>query len=449
MIKKLTTFSLTFLFTTICVVAQTITEPVIYAKSILKKYSSEAYYIVDEDEKSARVFDFANGGKMEFTTVNDLNLYIKSTDVNGILSEINTGVHETTHDFTSLYAYKLLLEGGLKNLGTSTYLCYTPYKNNPIVVRVTKVFPSAELNTVIPDDYQTERFATYVYPSKPIQGTQIHGVYGLLDEMHAYYKGTKACLDLKPFYETELEQTSANWISYFKNVYSTYFSYGEFRYFILKYLIYAKDKHPEVYEKIMENKEFKEAFLKTDKAFATLGTDIAKNKAEIIKKLKLKGMVIIDDVDKLTIDNNSALTYNENYQFFMDAMQEKEFTDMMTNLESTAPIVKIETNTSAVTIQFDATSMAESFGGITTITVTGSFNDDINDSRYMMKPVSAGSTIYEITLKLKPGKHLYKLNIDGATLNDMSSAGSMITPAPAEYENDKDNLGNSAVIIVN
>jgi hypothetical protein len=429
--------------------SQSVGEPVIYVKNLMKKYSPESFFIIDQDDKSPRVFDFENGGKMSFTNRNDLNAYIKATQFPEIINEINTGVHETTHDFTSILAYKNLLDKGIKNIGMNNYLCFAPDKNNMITVRITKIFPSSELGNVVEDDFQTERFATYVFPSRAIMGTQVHGVYGLLDEFHAYYHGTKAIYDLKPFFETEVKQTSANWIVYFKNIYSTYYAYAEFRYFILKYLIYAKQTQPDVYERIMENKEFKDAFLKTDKAYATLISEFNANKTIILKNLKAKGIVVTDKEDGITLDKYFAMSFKETYDFFMEAMKEQEFTDMMAALSASGPTtIKNDANLKTIKIQFDATSMVESFGSVKSVTILGDFNDDVNDSRYMLKPVSAGSSIFEITLKLKPGKHLYKLNVDGMFMNDMSSAGFMLTPAPSQYEDDKEG-GKSAVLIVN
>ncbi len=429
--------------------AQSISQPVSYVKNLMKKYSPESFFIIDQDDKSPRVFDFEHGGKMSFTNRNDLNAYIRATQFPDIINEINTGVHETTHDFTSIYAYKMLLDKGIKNIGTNNFLCFAPDKNNIITVRVTKIFPSSELNNVIDEKFQTERYANYIYPARPILGTQVNGVYGLLDEFHAYYHGTKAILDLKPFFETEVKQNSTNWILYFKNIYSTYYAYAEFRYFILKYLIYAKENDPEVYERIIENKEFKEAFIKTDKAYAALISDFNLNKTIILKNLKAKGIVVSETDEKLMLDKSFAMTFNETYTFFMEAMKAQEFTDMMTALSSTGiPMVRNDVNLKSVKIQFDATSMVQSFGSVKSITVLGSFNDDVNDSRYMMQPVSPGSAIFEITLKLKPGKYLYKLNVDGILLSDMSSVGSMVSPTPTQYESSKDD-GKSAVLMVN
>ena len=429
--------------------AQVISDPVAYVKNLMKKYSSESYFIIDQDDKSPRVFEFEGGAKMEFLNRNDLRNYIKSDQLPGIINDINTGVHETTHDFTSLIGYKILLEKGIRNIGTNTYLTFIPEKNIPIVVKLTKIFPASELYTVVEDDFQTERFATYVYPSKAIMGTQVQGIYGLLDEFHAYYHGTKAILDLKPYFENEVDQTGANWIVYFRNIYSTYYAYAEFKYFILKYLLYAKEKHPDMYQKILENKDFKDAFLKTDKSFIALINDFNKNKTAILANLKQKGMAVSETDEKITIDQNFAITANETYNFFMDALQQKEFTDMMALLSSNVVIAQNDVNTKPIKLRFDASSMAESFGQIKSVNVIGSFNDfDVSDSKYTMQRVSEGSNVFEITMKLSPGKYLYKMNIDGMFLNDMSSAGFMLTPAPEKFENDKDG-GSAAVLEVN
>lgn len=45
-------------------------------------------------------------------------------------------------------------------------------------------------------------------------------------------------------------------------------AYAEFRYYILTYMLYAKDKHPDVYQGIVNNQEFKNAFKSVDNCFS-------------------------------------------------------------------------------------------------------------------------------------------------------------------------------------
>jgi len=39
-----------------------------------------------------------------------------------------------------------------------------------------------------------------------------------------------------------------------------YFAYSEFKYYILSYLIYAKENYPEIYAETMDNQALRDAF---------------------------------------------------------------------------------------------------------------------------------------------------------------------------------------------
>lgn len=448
LLKKITTFALLLVLSSVWSFSQTTIDPALFVKNLMQKYSAESFSILDQAENTPRNFEFDGGSAMNFDNKYNITDYLKTNTLPGILNDVNAAVHEMTHDYTGVLAYKKLKEKGVTNIGLNSYLCFVPEINNEIVVKITKNFPSSELGTFIEDDYQTERFASYVFPSRKILGTQINGIYGLLDEFHAYYHGTKAMFDLRGYFENELDQTAENWAYYFREFYATYYAYAEFKFFILKYLLYAKEKHPEMYESIMANQDFKNAFIETDKSFSKMINNFGQVKSEILANLKSKGIAVSETTDQITLDSKFAITQNETYNFFLQALNKKELTDMMALLSSTKIITKKEENTKSVELQFDATSMAESFGGVKNVTVIGSFNDfDVTDTRFAMTPVSPGSNVFTITMNLKPGKYLYKLNIDGMFLSDMTSAGFMLIPAPEQFEKDKEG-GASAVLIV-
>lgn len=423
--------------------AKTLADPEDFVKSLLEKYSESSYFVVDKADNSPRSFQFKDGTEMNFTTFSQLKDYIKSSQAEDVLSEVNTAVHETAHEYTSKVGYQLLLKQGVEHIGRNFYQAYYPGNSREFVVKITKCFPAAELNTVVDDDLQTERFASYVYPSRKDLGTQINGVYGLLDEFHAYYHGTKAVFDLYPYFEKEQD-----WALYFRNFYATYFAYQEFKYFILKYLVFAGQKHPEMYQKILENKEFRECFLLTEGAFAKLIRDFDVRKQQILKGLKKKGVSIRETDEAFVLDGKTILTFHEIYDAFDQELQKNEYKLMMKTLADTRKLVQSTENTKEVTIRFDAASFVESFGSVQSVHIAGSFNDfDSTDSRYALLPVSGEGHYYSITLRLKPGKYLYNLNIDGMNISDMSETASLITPEPVQFE--KDTEGNvSAVLVV-
>jgi hypothetical protein len=61
--------------------------------------------------------------------------------------------------------------------------------------------------------------------------TQHHGVFGLLEEFNTYYWSTKCAFDLLAYYEDEAGYDVGLWQLSFNEVYSTLYSFQEFKYF--------------------------------------------------------------------------------------------------------------------------------------------------------------------------------------------------------------------------
>ena len=127
-----------------------------------------------------------------------------------------------------------------------------------ITVPLTNVYDTAEMAEGIPEALRTTRYDTYVSSeAHPLKGSRSDGVYGLLDEFAAYCWESNDEVKLISFRRERIAE-----------VYSTYQSYAEFRYYILSYLLYAKEHYPEIYEEIMDNEAFCRAFTTIDTLFA-------------------------------------------------------------------------------------------------------------------------------------------------------------------------------------
>ena len=155
-------------------------------------------------------------------------------------------VHEQCHDFTA--------RGGWQT--DNIYLGNGYY----IQVPHTEVFDSIEIVTSIPAEIKSasRRFTTYIDNTNELLASRQHGVYGLLNEFTAYCWELHNELATLPYAEeNDLGRYSSN----------GYVSYAEFQYYILHYMLYAKEHHPDVYQGILNNSIFRTAYASVEATF--------------------------------------------------------------------------------------------------------------------------------------------------------------------------------------
>lgn len=175
-----------------------------------------------------------------------------ATTVEGMMNEFDTFIHETTH------GYEWKIEG-------ATFMT-TGYYIGPgthVVVQRTPVYNSNELNRFVPDSLQEKIFRYGVYVGdKSNVSSQVHGIYGMLNEFSAYYHQTQFAADLRPWFEQRFGFSDETpWTDYYFNAMGNgVVAFYEFRLFMGWYLVYAKAHHPEMYEELMNNTQMRVAF---------------------------------------------------------------------------------------------------------------------------------------------------------------------------------------------
>lgn len=177
-----------------------------------------------------------------------LELFFKNaTSTLDSVRAAGTLVHEATHRLVR-YDYK-----------DGHYYYLNCNKNRS--VKHTKTFESRELVEVIPDSCKTLRFKSYIN-TKGAHITQIHGIYGLLNEFNAYYHGSQSQYDFKPHISENLylEGTIRSELS----------AYYEFKYYILTYLIYAEEKYNSQFNDILDNSDFKAIYSYVDTNYGAI-----------------------------------------------------------------------------------------------------------------------------------------------------------------------------------
>jgi len=191
-----------------------------------------------------------------------------------LVSDVDTGIHETAHQFCSSAAYI----DSEYTTSTRGYLSYSaPSRITSVYLEEwgvhhiiqTPCIPAREISDFIrnKDIMEDSRFTTYISPSSTYQSTQLEGIYGLLDEYHAYYYSliatTNKALDttLDSSYEEDGHTYS---ISSFSDI---YLSFLQFSTYIFTYIRVVESKHPWVYTDIMENRLLLEAIIRIHDAF--------------------------------------------------------------------------------------------------------------------------------------------------------------------------------------
>ncbi len=298
------------------------------ALNLLKKYNKDGYYIITEYIKAPSKYKF---GSSTVTVMkrNGFKRYIHGKKKKDVVNSLGTVVHEMNHAFTSIMAYQKIKRKDFED----EYYCFYLDNDKTIVVKLTKTVPSKKIVGKIPKRLRTFRFKTYISNSPNFQSTQLHGIYGLLDEFNSYYQGCKTDYLMYDYYLNETKAKDADWLTYLSNVNGTYYAYAEFKFYILTYLIYAQEKEKNIYDEIISNQNFKEVFNIIDSNFSNLINDYFKRRDNLLQSFNNKGVKSYIDDTYIYIGNNGVAHFMSDYNLLMKEMKFKKYTDMLSILK--------------------------------------------------------------------------------------------------------------------
>lgn len=225
---------------------------------LISLYSSEdVKYIWETDSKEGNFDTWVDGDKES-----------------DLIDDFETVIHELFHGICSS-----------TNDGQKYYIS----KDITIEVPYTEVFNSKELNSFVRKGQQDSifRYGLYVGGKNQLptgQKTNLintnsrneassiqDGIYGLMEEFSAYYFSTLTSYPLSGYFKEKfgMEDEDA-WYDYRHLVEGTIVAYYEFHFFMGNYLLYAKEKHPDIYKGILNNKPFRIVFTLIEKRFVKL-----------------------------------------------------------------------------------------------------------------------------------------------------------------------------------
>lgn len=285
---------------------------------LLKKYSKDGYLILKGYYEAPNEYSGITLGEDS-----DFTQWIDGNTEKEIVSAISTVVHEICHGYTSKIYLKVFKDKGQPISGFD-YSAFYIENNQTEVVKHTEVYVTKKMNSIFPKELITSRYETYVYPSEPIMGSQQSGIYGLLDEFNAYYQGTKVSIEMFDYYK-ENKNTPSGWLNYLSDFYGQYYSFLEFKAYILSYALYAKKYEPKVYAGIINNKELLYVLKRTDENWNKLIEDFKKKRSELFQLLKSEGHKVSEDNEFTFIDSNGVGNFKNVYHKLQKGLSGSEF----------------------------------------------------------------------------------------------------------------------------
>ena len=224
--------------------------------------------------------------------------YINGNTEKELISTYSTVIHELLHGFNNIDfdGHHYFIEKDIR--------IYVPF---------TKIFNSKELNSFVRKGQQDSivRYNIYIAAKNEVYGygkvgnidfsginepmSVEKGIYGLIEEFSAYFYGSLSVYELFDYYKSKYKiDDSEAWNDYKDPVYSESMAYYEFNLFIGWYLIYAKEKHPDIYKELINNKPLRVVYSLMDDKFRNLVTNFDARVQEINKNLKPEVIDILD-----------------------------------------------------------------------------------------------------------------------------------------------------------
>jgi len=191
--------------------------------------------------------------------------------VTSIINTIATGdrFFSTLSTIAHYRAHWLHMSGarhitGVVTGGRSAYLVSDDF----VIVSVgERGFPLTEsAGVLIPEALRTRRWSSYVSPGARPDSNR-DGVFGLLNELDAYYRGFRITVDATEFLLTNLNNSNsqddmrAMVLGYFNTLQNNVLAVYEFTYWSLVYLLYVQEHHPSQFTAIMANENYRKVFI--------------------------------------------------------------------------------------------------------------------------------------------------------------------------------------------
>jgi hypothetical protein len=232
-----------------------------WVREMTRIYSSDSWHLLMQYEDLPRVSEARHAGNKILSMPKLVGTfeYLEGDNKTEIISSMSTNIHEISHGYFSKNVIRYAAENNLllDSDNVAGYIFISPNESYYIEFPRKYLFPSKELAARIPRKLRTSRFNTYIN-GKTL--TQSHGLFGLLDELHAFYMGSKFSFEMLEGYKIAKESASEGFYQWLIDARSSMTAFFEFDFFILEYLLYMKSNYPQNYESLKSYQPFHDAY---------------------------------------------------------------------------------------------------------------------------------------------------------------------------------------------
>lgn len=234
---------------------------VAWLKDMTQRYSPDSWFMLMQYDKlpSSSEIDCDDGSTASSEKSAETFHFLKGRTRIDFLVSMEKNVHEIAHCYFDQNVYRYLRDNNLKMTRGNVcgFIFVSPAKTYYISFPEKDLFPSHDLTAVIPKNLRTYRFDTYIEGST---STQSDGVIGLLNELHAYYLGSKFCYEMLEPYKKAAGTDAEGLFEWVTNIQSTMSAYYEFDFFIREYLLFMKKNYPANYAMLKSYRPFAESY---------------------------------------------------------------------------------------------------------------------------------------------------------------------------------------------
>lgn len=275
--------------------------------SLVKKYDPDVYDLL----------------KTKYNSGYDFMVWFQSSD--GFMDEFMDAVHETFHVYVSNGA-----DFRTENIYVGGNVSYSlDYSSG-------NFFKTEKMAKKIPENLRTFRYNTYV-KAGTTASANVNGAYGLMNEFGAYYWGLRATTALMGYYRENADE-AAVWKIYAGNLANSMNAYAEFKYWILRYMVYAKKNYPSVYKAMLKDEAFCNAYTAIETQFAALIDENLEQISGLNDFLEPYGYTITTDdgfvwCSSVGHGSGSALSA---YELLMEELQKDTYITMDSNIKKHA-----------------------------------------------------------------------------------------------------------------
>jgi hypothetical protein len=199
------------------------------------------------------------GRIMEMNKPAETFQYLSGNNVYDVIGRMSSNIHEISHGYSRMNIFRHIRENNLtlemSDEGRLIYL--SPNESYLVTFPRNYLVPAARLAQSIPESRQTLRFKTYIAGST---STQVHGILALLDELNAYYLGSRFRYEMLDAYKIAGPSEAEGFFEWVSGAHGTMGAFFEMDYFILEYLLHMKENHPEQYEMLKSHRSFRDAW---------------------------------------------------------------------------------------------------------------------------------------------------------------------------------------------